>query len=109
MYGPKAIVEASLTVIKETLAGFNAITLDEAAIAGLPPAISTAGLPAIGLLQGTPTTVYLKGAAWRSRGAVDGASDPLDNQAGLLWAVPALPATGKVRRPREIAGFSCRR
>jgi 4-cresol dehydrogenase (hydroxylating) len=47
------------------------------------------------VLKGTPLRGPLKGASWRSRAPVLDESDPLENQAGLIWIAPVVPMTGR--------------
>lgn len=98
-YGPRAVVEAKLSEIRRVLSPFGVRTITDEEIPNLPPAVA----PALGLLRGEPTNVYLRGAAWRSR-SDRGAHDPLENGAGLLWMVPTLPAIGEhAVRVRDLA------
>ncbi|HYF48836.1 MAG TPA: FAD-binding oxidoreductase [Planctomycetota bacterium] len=52
--------------------------------------------PAFDLLKGVPSPKHLSGAGWRSREPFDAQrSDFLDNNWGLMWLSPVLPATGE--------------
>src|SRR6185437_4886695 len=46
------------------------------------------------LLRGRPSYEFLIGAHWRARQQPEGALNPLDTGAGLIWLGPILPMTG---------------
>lgn len=67
--------------------------------------LSALGIPRLGrrvaklrvlydLLKGKPSAECLRGARWRARPSTSASSDPLDQNAGMLWLSPVLPMTG---------------
>lgn len=59
--------------------------------------------PAMGLLEGKQTDVYLRTAGWRSPTLTPDQSSPFANGSGLIWIVPVLPSTGDhARRVQQI-------
>src|SRR5690606_19701648 len=54
--------------------------------------------PAMGLLEGKQTDVYLRTAGWRSPTLTSDRTSPFANGAGLIWIVPVLPSTGRHAR-----------
>ncbi len=89
LYGPKAIVDASVSYIEKKLKQFDIRFLKDEELSEASPVVKQA----VGLLKGEPTNAYLRGASWRTR-QDSGSFDPLQNNAGLIWVVPTLPATG---------------
>lgn len=88
LYGPREIVDASARYVEEKLKKFYIRFLRDEALAEANPVVKQA----VGLLKGEPTNAYLRGATWRTR-QDSGSFDPLQNNAGLIWVVPTLPAT----------------
>ena len=51
--------------------------------------------PVYDMLKGLPSNDAIRGTAWRVRTPVgEGASDPLDFHAGILWVSPVIPMIG---------------
>lgn len=60
--------------------------------------------PHVGLLQGRPTALPLRGALWGLNRDTDDPADPLDVGAGLIWMAPVLPIDGAhAQRLRGLA------
>ena len=113
LYGTKGSVREAKRAVREALKGLRTVFIDDARLAlakRLAGVLKRAGAPSLaekvdlvepvyGLLKGIPSDDALKGASWRVRGKDSPAAvDPLEAHAGMLWASPILPMTGRAAR-----------
>ena len=112
--GSRGTVRAARRHVAKVLAKYRPVFLDDRRLALAQRAIGLAnriglckGLaerlesvkPVYGLLKGIPTDEPRRGASWRVRDPdPEKPVDPLDCQAGLLWASPVVPAVGESAR-----------
>jgi 4-cresol dehydrogenase (hydroxylating) len=131
LMGPRKAIAAVESRIASALKGCFTVFLDDRKLAlgeRMAAGLSRAGLssslnrrlklvrPVYDMLKGLPSNDAIRGTAWRVRTPVaDGASDPLDFHAGILWVSPILPMIGdEVRRMLALIepiyhkhGFDC--
>jgi 4-cresol dehydrogenase (hydroxylating) len=117
VYGPPEVVTSVMAAIRARITPFPTWQLDETSIARLREegrtTLADSLASSAALLSGNPSDGILRTAAWRSRGAHPTSLDPIENEAGLMWIVPTLPATGEdaavvekvVRETLEGHGF----
>jgi 4-cresol dehydrogenase (hydroxylating) len=117
LYGPEAVVQATMSVVTTSLKPFPTWPLDDFSIAKLVDQgheiLARSLSSSSELLKGNPSAEILRTAAWRSPGAHPTSLDPIENEAGLMWIVPTLPARGAdamqvektIREGLEAAGF----
>jgi 4-cresol dehydrogenase (hydroxylating) len=110
LMGPRKVIAAVENKIKSALKPYYTVFLDDRKIAlgeRVVGGLSRIGLsgslqrrlnivrPVYDMLKGLPSTDAIRGTGWRVRTPVaDGASDPLDFHAGILWVSPVIPMTG---------------
>ena len=110
LMGPKKVIAAVESRIKSVLKGYYTVFLDDRklamgvrAVAGLSRLGLSGSLdqrlkivrPVYDMLKGLPSNDAIRGTAWRVRTPVaEGASDPLDFHAGILWVSPIIPMIG---------------
>jgi 4-cresol dehydrogenase (hydroxylating) len=110
LMGPKQVVTAVERKIKSALKGYYTVFLDDRKLAlgtRLLGSLSRVGLsgslnerlkivrPVYEMLKGLPSYDAIRGTAWRVRTPVgEGASDPLEFHAGILWVSPVIPMIG---------------
>jgi 4-cresol dehydrogenase (hydroxylating) len=117
LYGPKSVIDATMQEITKSLSPFETWSLDDYSIAKMAAdghgILAKSLASSAELLKGNPSADILRTAAWRSAGAHPTSLDPIENEAGLMWIVPALPARGEdaviveamIRNGLEAAGF----
>ena len=110
LMGPKNVVAAVESKIKSALKSYYTVFLDDRKLAlgtRVVGGLSRFGLsgslnqrlkivrPVYDMLKGLPSNDAIRGTAWRVRTPVgEGASDPLDFHAGILWVSPVIPMIG---------------
>jgi len=110
LMGPKSVVAAVEKKIKAALKGYYTVFLDDRKLAlggRAVGALARVGLsgplnqrlkivrPVYDMLKGLPSNDAIRGTGWRVRTPVaEGASDPLDFHAGILWVSPVIPMIG---------------
>jgi 4-cresol dehydrogenase (hydroxylating) len=110
LMGPKNVIAAVEKKIKSALKSYYTVFVDDRklAIGGrVVGGLSRFGLggsleqrlkivrPVYDMLKGLPSNDAIRGTAWRVRTPVEeGASDPLDFHAGILWVSPIIPMVG---------------
>ena len=110
LMGPRKLIAAVESKITSALKGYFTVFLDDRKLAlgeRVAGGLSRMGVsraldqrlkivrPVYDMLKGLPSNDAIRGTAWRVRTPVaDGASDPLDFHAGLLWVSPVLPMIG---------------
>jgi 4-cresol dehydrogenase (hydroxylating) len=110
LMGPKNVVAAVERKIKSALRSYYSVFLDDRKLAlgtRVVGGLSRFGLsgslnqrlkivrPVYDMLKGLPSNDAIRGTAWRVRTPVgEGASDPLDFHAGILWVSPIIPMIG---------------
>ena len=110
LMGPKSVVAAVEKKIKAALKGYYTVFLDDRKLAlggRAVGALARVGLsgplnqrlkivrPVYDMLKGLPSNDAIRGTGWRVRTpVVEGASDPLDFHAGILWVSPVIPMIG---------------
>jgi 4-cresol dehydrogenase (hydroxylating) len=110
LMGPKTVVAAVESKIKSALRSYYMVFLDDRKLAlgaRVVGGLSRFGLsgslnqrlkivrPVYDMLKGLPSIDAIRGTAWRVRTPVaEGASDPLDFHAGILWVSPVIPMVG---------------
>lgn len=99
LYGPQSMIEAAMAEITKSLGPFQTWRLDDKSIADLAATgndiLAKSLASSAELLKGNPSSEILRTSAWRSAGAHPTSLDPIENEAGLMWIVPALPARGE--------------
>ena len=110
LMGPRRVVAAVESKIKSALKSYYTVFLDDRKLAlgaRMVGGLSRFGLsgplgkrlqivrPVYNMLKGLPSKDAIRGTAWRVRTPVsEGASDPLEFHAGLLWVSPVIPMIG---------------
>ena len=110
LMGPKKVIAAVERKIKSALTSYYTVFLDDRKLAlgarvvgGLAQVGLSGSLnqrlkivrPVYDMLKGLPSNDAIRGTAWRVRTPVaEGASDPLDFHAGILWVSPVIPMIG---------------
>jgi 4-cresol dehydrogenase (hydroxylating) len=108
--GPKTVIAAVEKQLKSALKSYYTVFLDDRKLAlggRVVGGLSRVGLggsleqrlkivrPVYDMLKGLPSNDAIRGTAWRVRTPVaEGASDPLDFHAGILWVSPVIPMVG---------------
>src|SRR5687768_8400120 len=108
--GPKKVVAAIESRITSALKSYYTVFLDDRKLAlgaRVVGGLSRLGLagslnqrlqivrPVYDMLKGLPSKDAIRGTAWRVRTPVpEGASDPLEFHAGILWVSPVIPMIG---------------
>jgi 4-cresol dehydrogenase (hydroxylating) flavoprotein subunit len=110
LMGPKTVIAAVERKIKSALKSYYNVFLDDQKLAlgaRVVDGLSHIGLagslgerlkivrPIYDMLKGLPSNDAIRGTAWRVRTPVaEGASDPLEFHAGILWVSPVIPMIG---------------
>ena len=110
LMGPRKVVAAIEANIKSALQSYYTVFIDDSKLAlgaRMVRGLSLLGLsgslerrlelarPVYDMLKGLPTVDAIRGTGWRVRTPVpEGASDPLDFHAGILWVSPVIPMAG---------------